>query len=176
MNPTKYNNLQVALHWLTASVIGFLLITGTFVMSHIDNANPDKVNNLKIHMIVGGLALFLTLARIIWRGKSQQPAHLKTNNVILDKAGIAAHYILNITALIIAISGVGLAVLSGLPDIVFFGNGSLPESFFDYFPRFVHGISTKVMFALIGLHILAALYHSVVVKDSPFRRVWFGAS
>ncbi len=176
MNTTKYNNLQVTLHWLTASVIGFLLVTGTFVLSHIDNVNPDKVNNLKIHMIIGGLAFLLTLARIVWRGKSPQPAHLKTNNAFLDKAGVAAHYILNITAVIIAISGVGLAIASGLPEIVFFGQGQLPESFFDFVPRFVHGISTKIMFALIALHVIAAIYHSVIIKDSAFKRMWFGTS
>jgi cytochrome b561 len=94
----------------------------------------------------------------------------------LDKLGVAAHYILNLTALLIAASGIGLAIISGLPNIVFFGQGTLPESFFDFFPRYVHGISTKVMIALILVHIIGGLYHALIIKDRPFARIWFGKS
>ncbi|TVO70939.1 cytochrome b [Sedimenticola selenatireducens] len=174
MSLSKYNNPQVALHWLTAATISFLLVTGTFILSHIDNTDPTKINNLKIHMIVGGLALVLTLARIFWRARSPQPEVLDNSGSLMAKAGTAAHYVLNMMALVIAISGVGLALLSGLPEVVFFGQGVLPESFFDYIPRYVHGISTKIMLGLVALHILAAFYHAVVIKDSPFRRMWFG--
>jgi len=171
---SKYNNPQVALHWLTAAVIMFLLVTGTLVLANIENTDPNKVNNLRIHMLLGGLAFVLVLARIAWRAKTPQPAHLQTGNALLDKLGVATHYVLNLTALLIAISGVSLAIFSGLINVVFFGLGTLPEDFFDYVPRYVHGISTKVMIALIALHIMGGLYHALIIKDSIFRRMWFG--
>ena len=176
MKPTKYNNPQVALHWLTAAVIMFLLVTGTLVLSNMENTDPGKVDNLRIHMLLGGLAFVLILGRIVWRAKTAQPAHLQTGNALLDKLGVAAHYVLNLTALLIAVSGISLALFAGLVDVVFFGQGSLPEDFFDYVPRYVHGISTKVMIGLIVLHIAGGVYHALIVKDSPFRRVWFGKS
>jgi len=176
MNPTKYNSPQVALHWLTAAVIMFLLVTGTLVLSNMENTDPEKVNNIRIHMLLGGSAFVLILGRIAWRAKAEQPAHLQTGNVLLDKLGVAAHYVLNLTALLIAVSGVSLAIFSGLIDVAFFGQGSLPKDFFDYVPRYVHGISTKVMIGLIVLHIAGAAYHALIIKDSPFRRIWFGKS
>ncbi len=174
MNSTKYNTPQVALHWLSAAVIMFLLVTGTLVLANMENTDPNKVNNLRIHMLLGGLALALILGRIVWRAKTQQPAHLQTGNALLDKLGVAAHYALNLIALLIAVSGVSLAIFSGLVDVVFFGQGVLPENFFDYVPRYVHGISTKVMIGLIILHIAGGAYHALIVKESPFRRIWFG--
>jgi len=176
MTPSKYNNLQVALHWLTAALILFMLVTGTVVLANMDNADPNKINNLRVHMILGGVALVLTLGRIAWRAKTAQPDHLQTGKPLLDKVGVAAHYVLNLLVLLIAVSGVSLAIFSGLPDVVFFGEGTLPKSFFDYGPRYVHGIATKVMIGLIILHIIGGAYHAFVVKDSPFRRIWFGQS
>ena len=176
MNLTKYNSPQVALHWLSAAVIMFLLVTGTLVLANIENSEPGKVDNLRIHMLLGGLAFVLTLARIAWRVKSAQPAHLQTGNVLLDKLGVAAHQVLNLMALLIAVSGVSLAIFSGLFDVVFFGQGTLPKDFFEFVPRYVHGISTKVMIALIVLHIVGGAYHALIVKDSPFQRMWFGKS
>ncbi len=176
MTPGKYNNVQVALHWLTAALIMFLLITGSVVLGHMDNADPEKIGNLRIHMSLGGLAFVLVLARIAWRKKTPQPEHLKTGNAVLDKLGVAAHYALNLLALLIAVSGVALALMSGLTDLVFFGEGTMPKDFFDYPPRQVHNIATKIMLALVALHILGGLYHALIIKDGPFKRIWFGGS
>jgi cytochrome b561 len=38
----------------------------------------------------------------------------------------------------------------------------------------VHGIFAKALFALIALHIGAALYHQVIHKDGLLSRMWFG--
>ncbi|MGI9350080.1 MAG: cytochrome b [Rhizobiaceae bacterium] len=42
------------------------------------------------------------------------------------------------------------------------------------FARMVHGILTKLLIALIGLHVVGALYHQFIVKDRLFARIWFG--
>lgn len=176
MNLTKYNTPQIALHWLTATVILFLLVTGSIVLANIENSEPTKVDNLRIHMLLGSFVFMLTLTRIFWRKKSPQPEHLTTGKPALDKMGIAAHYALNLLTLLIAISGLSLALFSGLFDVVFLGQGTIPEDFFAFVPRYVHGISTKIMMALIALHIIGGLYHAIVIKDSIFKRIWFGKS
>ena len=94
----------------------------------------------------------------------------------MDKLSIAAHYALNILTLLVAFSGIGIAVLAGLPDIVFNGQGALPDSFYPYPPRIAHGILTKLLAALIALHVFAGLYHQFVLRDGLFNRISFRKS
>lgn len=172
--PSKYNTLQISLHWLVALLVVFMLFMGTFVMSQTPNSDPAKLTALRGHMVFGSLILVLTVVRIIWRRVTAQPAHAATGNTLLDSLGVAAHYALNILTLLVAGSGIGIAIQAGLPDIVFGGQGSLPPDFWDYTARLAHGILTKLLFALIGLHVVGALYHQFVIKDRLFARVWFG--
>lgn len=170
---SKYNNVQVALHWLTALLIVFSLFMGMFVLEATPNSDPAKVTALRGHMLFGGLILLLTLARIVWRRISPQPPHATTGNPLLDKLGVAAHYALNILALLTALSGIGIAIMAGLPEIVFNGQGALPETFSVYPPRIVHGILTKLLLLLVVLHVLAGFYHQFVLKDRLFGRMSF---
>lgn len=174
MKTSKYNNIQVALHWLVALMVFFMLIMGTFVLAQTPNSDPSKVLALRGHMIFGGAILLLTLVRLVWRRMSAQPDHAETGNALLDKLGIAAHYALNLLTLLVAASGIGIAFQAGLPGIVFGGQGILPPDFWAYPPRIAHGILTKLLAALIVLHVAGAIYHQFIIKDRLFARIWFG--
>ena len=175
-NPTKYNNAQVVLHWLVALLVLFMLFMGNFVLAQTPNTDPTKIFALRGHIIFGGVILLLTLIRLVWRRMSPQPPHAETGNTLLDKLGVAAHYALNIVVLLVAASGIGIALQAGLPDIVFGGQGTLPQDFWSYTPRVAHGILTKLLVALVALHVVGALYHQFLLKDRLFARVWFGKS
>ncbi len=169
--PDKYNNTQIALHWITAFVVIFMLIMGHFALTATPNSDPLKMIGLKGHMIFGGVALLLTLARIVWRKKSIQPPHASTGNAFQDKVGVVAHYALNILTLLVALSGMGIALQAGLADIVFGGQGLLPETFTVYPSRIAHGILTKLLVALVLLHAVAGLYHQFILRDGLFKRM-----
>ena len=171
--PKKYNNTQVTLHWISAVLVLFMLFMGTFILKETPNSDPMKLIALKGHMIFGGIILLLTILRITWRRASTQPAHTETGNPFMDKLGIVAHYALNILTLLVALSGIGIAVKAGLPDIVFNGQGVLPESFNEFLPRIAHGILVKLLATLIALHVIAGLYHQFVLKDGLFSRMSF---
>ena len=81
LNPTKYNNIQVTLHWLVALLVLFMLFMGTFVLAQTPNTDPMKIVGLRGHMIFGGVILLLTLVRLVWRRMSPQPPHAETGNV-----------------------------------------------------------------------------------------------
>lgn len=172
--PSKYNKPQVALHWLTALLVLFMLLMGQFMLVQTPNSDPGKLLALRGHMIFGVAVLLLTLARIAWRRRSAQPPHAETGNALLDKAGVAAHFALNILALLTALSGIGIALQAGLPGIVFGGEGMLPADFSAYLSRGAHGILTKLLAALVAIHILGGLYHQFILKDRLFRRMRFG--
>lgn len=174
MKTSKYNTVQIALHWVVAIMVLFMLIMGTFVLAQTPNSDPSKLMALRGHMVFGGVILLLTVIRLVWRRMSAQPDHAETGNGLLDMLGVAAHYGLNLLTLLAAGSGIGLALQAGLPGIVFGGEGSLPPDFGTYTPRIAHGVLTKLLAALIVLHVIGALYHQFIIKDRLFARIWFG--
>jgi cytochrome b561 len=102
------------------------------------------------------------------------PPAASTGNALLDKLAPWVHWILYALVFAMAGSGIGIAVLSGLPDIVFSGVGSLPVDFNAFPPRAVHGIVAKLLMLTIGLHAAAALYHQFVKRDGLLTRMWWG--
>ncbi|MEZ5839038.1 MAG: cytochrome b/b6 domain-containing protein [Hyphomicrobiales bacterium] len=172
---TRYSSAIVALHWITAAIILLLLTVGGSMLEDTPNASPEKIGVLRTHLILGGTAVFLTLIRMVLKRTTALPA-AASGNPMLDKAALAGHLALYLVVLLVGFSGVALALQTGLPGILFFGSGgALPADFHEFTPRIVHGLLTKVLFALVGLHVLAALYHQFVLKDGLFRRMWFGA-
>ncbi len=169
--PVKYNKIQVLLHWITAVLVLFMLLMGIFVLEEMPNSDPIKLVGLKGHMIIGVIVLVLTIVRIVWRYLSAQPAHVKTNNALLDKLAVFAHIALNLLTLLVVLSGIGISIQAGLPDIVFGGQGVLPESFNEFPARIAHGILVKLLTLLVIVHIIAAYYHQLVLKDNLFSRM-----
>lgn len=167
MQGFRYARPQIAVHWLAALAIMFLLFTGSLVLADLPNT-AQKIGNLRIHMIVGALAGLLVIARIVLRKRLPAPPPVKGQK--LAKIG---HMALNLVVLLLVISGAVLMLISGGFDAVF-GNGMLPESFKQFPPRRIHGLASRLAMALIAIHVLAALYHQLVVKDRLLGRMGLG--
>lgn len=167
MQSFRYAKPQVAVHWLAATLIIFLLATGTLVLAGQPNT-AEKVGSLLIHMMLGGLAGMLVIARIVMRKRLPSPPALAD-----DKLARAGHMALNLVILLMAASGMMLVLQSGLLDVVF-GSGVLPEDFKVFTPRKIHGLVSRLAMGLIALHVLAALYHQFVKRDGLLWRMSFG--
>lgn len=173
--PSRYHPLLVALHWIMALLIIVLLLAGTFLLEPLPNDDPQKLEGLFGHMLFGGTVMVLLLVRLITKLRTAAPPHAATGSAALDRAGVLAHGALYVLIFAAAGSGIVMSAMAGLPEIVFFGSGDpLPESFWDYPPRYVHAIATKLLAALIVLHVAAAIWHQAVKRDSLMSRMWFG--
>lgn len=168
MQTFRYAKPQIAIHWLAAILIAFLLVTGTLVLADLPNT-VQKIGNLRIHMILGGLAGLLVITRIILRKRLPAPPPLRG-----EKLAKLGHMALNLVILLLVFSGVMLGIQSGTFDAVF-GSGVLPEDFKQFTPRKIHGLASRLAMGLIALHILAALYHQLIVKDGLLSRMAFGS-
>ena len=168
---TRYHPLLVALHWLIALMIIGMLIGGFFVVSRIPNGDPGKVQLLMGHMIGGVSILTLILIRLGVRLSTARPTPAETGNPLLDKLGRFNHYAFYVIVIVIALSGIATAKISGLSETVFNHTGApLPEHF-EIYPTFrVHAILNLLLAALVILHIVAALWRS----ESPFKNRWQG--
>jgi cytochrome b561 len=175
MQARRYHPVLAALHWLLALLLIALLAGGTLSLKTVPNASPDKLNLLRLHMLMGGSILGLMLLRLVARLSTEHPPAASTGNALLDRLAPWAHWALYILVFVMAGSGIGMAALAGLPDIVFSGIGQLPVDFSAYPQRAVHGIVAKLLMLTIALHAAAALFHQFIKRDGLLSRMWFGS-
>jgi cytochrome b561 len=175
MNPERYSRVLVVLHWLLAAMILFSLAMGMLSLVNIPAASPDKLFALRGHMLAGIAILVLMLVRLAVRLTSARPAPARTGIALLDAAAPLVHFAFYLVVVLMALSGIALAVQAGLPAIVFGGSGApLPETFVGFAPRTAHGVLSRILLALVVLHILGALYHQFVRRDRVLARMGIG--
>ena len=150
------------------------LVMSTFVMSKIPNADPEKVSALIRHMTVGMLILLFTCFRFFVRRKKTRLISLPSGMVWADWLASVVHRLLNVLVIVMVGSGIGVALLSGVPDVVW-GGQALVLGNFEELPLFMlHRITALILFAALALHAGGALYHQVLLRDGLMSRMWFG--
>lgn len=171
----RYHPLITLLHWvLTLLIIGSLTL-GFFRIAPMANTDPQKIGLLRVHMIVGIAILALMTIRLLVRLVTSKPQAASAGHPALDKLATLAHTTFYALVALMAATGIATAVMSGLNMIVFGGSTApLPPSFLIYPTRVAHGTIATALVALIGLHIVASLYHQFFLRDGVFRRIWFG--
>lgn len=170
---SRYHPLLVALHWILAVLIIAALLLGAVVMAKLPNSDPMKVEALFSHMIGGSLILVLMLVRLVVRLRTEHPAPPSTGVRILDRLAWVSHRMLYGAVLGMAITGLVMALQTGLPGILFRGD-PLPADFWVYPIRSVHYLISRVLMTVIAIHIVGALYHTLFLRDGLLRRMFFG--
>lgn len=173
---TRYHPLLVALHWLMALMIVAALAFGSLRLDPLPNDHPGKIMALFGHMSVGIAILVLLLVRLVVRLRSEHPPVADAGHRVLNVVGKITHWLFYVLVFAMCASGLATAFMAGLPAIVFGGSGDpLPRDFSGIFPREIHDEVSELLIALILVHVAAAIYHQVVLKDSLLRRMWFGS-
>lgn len=171
----RYHPYFVALHWLMALMIIALLVVGNSILAETPNSDPEKIDLLRIHMSVGTLILVLMVIRLAVRLFKPRPAPAESGNPVLNRLGTSVHYLFYLAVIAMGASGTGIAILAGLPEIVFGGSGApLPADFLKFPPRIAHGYLATFLMALIVLHFAGFVFHQFIRKDNLFNRMWFG--
>lgn len=171
---SRYHPVLVALHWLLAFLIIAALGLGALVMAKLPNSDPMKLEALRSHMFGGGLILMLMLVRLFVRTRTTHPPAATTGHSLLDKVAWASHRLFYALVIAMVASGATMALQAGLFEIVYRGRGTLPPDLWVYPIRSVHYVVSRVLMALIALHVMGALYHTLVLKDGLLRRMGFG--
>ena len=177
MNPqhvSRFHPALVALHWALAFLIIADLAIGSLALVHIPNDAPRKIEGLRAHMGGGIAILTLMLVRLAIRVATAKPADAPTGSAWLDRVAWLSHRTLYVVVLAMAASGLALGLQAHVPEVVWFGQGRLPADFWVFPLRGVHYVLSRLLMALIGLHIAGALYHLLVRRDGLLRRMWFG--
>ena len=172
---SRYHPVLAALHWILAVLIVGALIVGFFFLAATPNDEPGKIDVLRVHMAGGMLILALTIVRFIVRMLTAHPTPATVGIPIADRIAPLLHYGLYIVVVLMVATGYATGILAGLPAIVFAHSGDPLPPTFSVYPTFTaHGYLAALLVVLVGLHVLAALYHQWVRRDRLLSRMGFG--
>ncbi|SAK86785.1 type-b cytochrome [Caballeronia arationis] len=171
MNPihTRFSPLQRALHWIMAICILAMLFIGVGMVSTV---KPDYLKLVSIHKPLGVVILVLALIRVVVRlvrGAPPLPADMPAPMKLAAYLSHLAFY-----ALMIALPLLGYGMLSAADyPVVVFGvrlPSVLPHSNELHTMLWnAHRFLALCFFALIVVHLAAALFHALVRRDGVFQ-------
>jgi cytochrome b561 len=170
----KFGPVAIFLHWFTAFAILVAVIFGLMSV-YTDDAETTRTA-LLIHQSVGFAAFALVLFRVLWRlthAVPQLPIETPRSQKI---AAGATHALLYVTLIVLPITGyIGLAARGRAISVA--GLFDLPRMvplnrILSVTSQNLHDYGQYVLYALLALHIGAALYHQFALKDGILKRMW----
>jgi len=165
----RFTPFQRLLHWLMAICILAMLFIGVGMVSTI---MPKYLTLVSIHKPLGIAILVLALIRLAARlryGAPSLPADLPEP---MKLAAYLSHYVFYVLMIGMPLIGWGMLSAAAYP-VVLFGRVHLPA----ILPRSdslhallwnAHFYLAFVFFALILLHVAAALFHALIRRDGVF--------
>lgn len=173
--PSRYAPLLRWLHWIL-----FVLVLVAYAAINLRGTFPRgsaaRADALGAHVLAGIAVLLLVLPRLAARVVGTTPPILPPLDrwsALLSKVTHLALYvflivqpILGIVTLQLAGKPVTFLGMSVLPAFFGPGNRELADQWED-----IHGVVGNVFYFVIGLHILAALWHHFGRKDNTLRRM-----
>jgi cytochrome b561 len=165
----RFTALQRLLHWLMAVCILAMLFIGVGMASTV---MPKYLTLVSIHKPLGVAILVLALVRLVVRlcyGAPPLPVNLPEP---MKLAAHLSHYAFYVLMIGMPLIGWGMLSAAAYP-VVLFGSGHLPA----ILPQSdsvhtllwnAHFYLAFAFFALILLHVAAALFHALIRRDGVF--------
>lgn len=169
MTPATFHPLARLIHWLMAALILAMLFIGVSMVSDLSLRHPVFI---ELHKVTGLALLALVLIRIVLRLTLPHPPLPRDLPRLQRWAAGASH--LALYALMLGMPLLGWAMLSaggyprpfGLPAIA-------PHDLQLYaLLREAHGVAGYSLFAVVLVHLGAALMHAFVRRDGVMRSMW----
>ncbi len=169
---TSYGSVSRLFHWAIAAIyIGLFYVA--YTMMDMPNS-PEKFGLYGWHKSFGVLVFILALARIIWRWSNPVPQAEPGTQSWQYHCAQLAHYGLYALMLAMPLSGYIMSTVGG-HDVSLFGL-KLP-SLLAQDPslmgtaRQAHTLLSQAIMGLVGVHVLAGLWHHLVRKDRTLTRM-----
>lgn len=172
-----YGWVAITLHWLVFALVAAQMLIGWF-MPDI-RRNTPQVGLVDWHLSVGAALMLLVIIRLVWR--VMRPTPLTTTLAGWERVTAKlTHELMYLLLLVIPVLGWAAAGFFGF-KITLFGFIPLP-AIADNTMQWaheagdVHAVLTYVLLALVGLHVLGALWHYFVRRDLILQRMIPGLS
>ncbi len=173
MQKARYDRFSIILHWLMAALVIGQIGLGLWMIGLPKDGSGLRASWFNVHKSWGMVLGLLAAVRLAWALLRPRVAALPQARA-LQLAANGAHGLLYALLLIMPLSGFLGSVFSGYP-IRFFGI-PLPKLADRWdsakeFLSMVHQWSAFALIALLAMHVLAVLYHQVIMKDPLLQRM-----
>ena len=162
----------MAFHWSMAVLI---VVVGVLGLLHDSWPKQTQSFWINLHAILGLAVLVLIVARFWWRSRHPPPQLPSAAGELSRRLSYPVHLLLY--ALIFVIPLVGIVTFIWHGRVFDFGlfrvdfgvrrNRAIFHSTED-----IHGYLAYILFALVGIHALAALWHHFFRRDGVLLRMW----
>jgi cytochrome b561 len=168
----RYRVGAIAFHW---GMFALVVIVGVLGLLHDSWPKQTQAFWINVHALIGMLLWVVLLARFSYRLRHSPPALPSSTGAFSRRFSSPVHLTLYVLMFFIPIIGFvtfiyhGRAFNFGLFDLGFpiQKNPAIFEPTED-----LHGYLAYALFALAGLHALAALWHHFVLHDGVLARIW----
>jgi cytochrome b561 len=172
--PRRFGAVAIALHWTVALAV--LGAVGLALYLETLELGETKTLVLTVHKSVGLTILGLMAVRVVWRLTHRAPPLPAGMTAWQRWAAHATHVMLYLLALSMPVTGY-MSVAARGRETTFFGLFKVPEIVpldrgLSNLSETLHTNGQYVLYALVGAHVAAALYHHFIVKDDILRRMW----
>jgi cytochrome b561 len=171
-----YSTAARKFHWVTTAFVFILIPIGVYMKDRGETTNFDALTNTLYsnHKLGGFILLWLVVARLAYRLIKGAPADAPSLNGMQRAIAHLTHwsmYALLLTVPMLGWIGVSLYPALGIPGGFSLPALTSPNETAAKTVFFLHKISGIALAGLIVLHIGAALFHHLVVKDNVLRRM-----
>lgn len=168
---TSFGVVAQAFHW---GMVLLLVVqyTVAWTMPHIGRGTLP-VGLVGWHLSIGTALLALVLARLLWR--VTHPVQPPQGSRLLNALAGTGHAAIYILLLAVPVMGWINASSRGY-EVHLFGAATLPPlsatgSALGHSMGDIHAYASYVLIGVVGLHVLAALYHHWILKDGVMERM-----
>jgi cytochrome b561 len=167
-----YGTGAIAFHW---AMFLLVVVVGVLGLLHDDWPKATQGFWINLHALLGLLLWFTLIARLFWRIRHAPPALPEDVGDLSRRLSGPVHWALYALMFSIPIVGVVTFVYHGrIFDFgifhVDFGVKKNPAIFGP--TEDIHGYLAYALFALAGLHALAALWHRFYLRNGVLGRMW----
>jgi len=170
----KYTPLAIGFHWLIA--VGVALTVALAL--YLEGLDRGETKNLilSVHKSVGLAILMLTWLRLIWRLTHRPPALPANMSPLQRLAAHATHVCLYAITIAMPVTGY-VSVAARGRETTFFNLFVVPswvplDRALSNLTETTHRYGQYAVYALVALHVGAALYHQFVKRDGLIRRMF----
>jgi cytochrome b561 len=171
--PDRFGLVARTFHWLI-----FLLLIGSFTIAWSMVDLPLGIQKLKFyswHKWVGATVFLVVLLRLAWRLVNHVPAAPPGTPGWQRLGAGVSHFLLYAILIVMPLTGWIMSSMKNLP-LVYLGLIEIPSPFgvnqkWAGILAEVHETLALILLVLVGIHVLAALYHHFVRRDDVLRRM-----
>lgn len=168
----RYNSGAIAFHWFMFLLV---VIVGTLGLLHDSWPKQTQRFWINIHALLGLLLWFTLMARFWWRLRHRPPRLMESVGEFSRRTSAVVHYSLYVLLFITPIVGIITFVYHG--RVFDFGlfkiDFGIKSNRAIFHPtEDLHQYLAYAIFALAGIHALAALWHQFILRDELLARMW----